>query len=166
MKQLSLGTKLIGGTATLLALVLAVGGFTVYALTRIGRDVLSLSDASVQKLELADDIDSGTSDILALDRGIILRTLLHDPAKVKEYRQAWADTAQGVEKALKDFEPLMDSERERALHRSIATGLAQIHQYHAEMNADLDAGRTDRAVEAQTTHLVKLAKAVSDQGFS
>jgi methyl-accepting chemotaxis protein len=164
MRDMTLTKKLLLVTVGLIVLMAAMGGFSIFALSRVGSGVDDLAGLSVSKLRLADVINSSTSDLVALDRGIILRAMLSDGATEQKYRQEWEKTAQTIEAALKDYEPLLRSEEGRRLHGTVKGSMEKARALHGQMNQLLIAGDRDSAVELQANQLAPVEDQASTAG--
>ena len=66
--QMTIGKKLFGSFGACIALILVVGGMSIWLIGSLGKSVTRLADVTARKQFLASEIDMGESDMLAAER--------------------------------------------------------------------------------------------------
>jgi methyl-accepting chemotaxis protein len=158
MKNMTLGTRLAVVTGALVALILALGGFSIYALTNIADNAKTLATNNVKKLDICDDISVGTADVVSWDRAIMLRIMMNDPATSLSYRTEWEAAAQKVEAGVAKLEPLLQTEEGRRLFATLRDSFNKAKASHHEMTGAIDHGERDRALDILAKELVPAAR--------
>jgi methyl-accepting chemotaxis protein/methyl-accepting chemotaxis protein-1 (serine sensor receptor) len=83
--------------------------------SNIGALTQKLARVDAKKVYLAGEISTKTSDILSDERGILLRSMLHDKAKADSYYQAYKESADAFHKAIDELTPLLVTEEGRRI---------------------------------------------------
>jgi len=85
--QMTIGKKLFVSFGAALALTLVLGGTSMWLISSLGASLNKTTNVEARKQALATEIDMGESDMLAAERGILLRAMLKDSALVAQYNQ-------------------------------------------------------------------------------
>src|SRR5579871_4468957 len=82
---MTIGKKLFASFGAALALTLAVGAVATQSVNAITGRMNNIVSRTGRKLYIAGDINTATSDIVAGERGILLRAYLNDAPGVAQY---------------------------------------------------------------------------------
>ena len=164
-EQMTIGKKLflsLGGT---LVLTLAV---SVVALNGIG--TLSglnetLANVTAKKRFLASDLNTAAADMLAAERGILVRAYMKDKATMEQYHQNFGESGARAKKDLDALTALRESAEDRRVTDEASTALEGIQLGHSEFWSAASSGNIDGAAEDYKTktnpalkQMVKLAE--------
>ncbi|MBB5060316.1 methyl-accepting chemotaxis protein/methyl-accepting chemotaxis protein-1 (serine sensor receptor) [Granulicella aggregans] len=143
------------GTALVFTLILGITAWT--CLTHIGNEV-TLSSKSTHKLQLAGKMTTLTSNMLSLERGMVIRTLLKDEAKVEEYNSQFRDDAAKRQDLLKEDKSLATDPRVIQIIDEMSDGYEKRLQAHDELYRLAKAGDGPGAAALQSGTLMTMAK--------
>ena len=87
MPSLTIGKKLYIGVGVLVGFTFALGTAALMSISSIGDSVHTSVDKSVKKQVLANGLDVEASELLSLDRAILVRGYMKDPAMAQKYNQ-------------------------------------------------------------------------------
>jgi len=107
MSSFSIGKKLFSGVGLLVAFTFLLGTTAYWGLSSVGDRVHTIVDKTAQKEMLAGQVDTDASELLAEDRGILVRGYMKDPATVQKYNDQFAATAQELQTSLNTITPLL-----------------------------------------------------------
>ncbi|MBS1998433.1 MAG: hypothetical protein JSS86_19045, partial [Cyanobacteria bacterium SZAS LIN-2] len=130
--QMTIGKKLFGSFGACLALTLVVGGTSLWLISGLGASINKLAHVTARKQFLAAEIDGTESDMLAAERGILLRSMMKDAALVAQYNQDYQTAASEMKSQLQEMTPLIESEAGRKVITAIQTDLDSSTRLHQE----------------------------------
>ena len=145
MKQMKIGTKLMGGAGTMLALMMILGYSGLTALSRFQSEFDKTSDQTIRKVELADGIVIANSEMISTQRGEILATFAKDDAELANYEQTFQHNADLVRAELREMEPLLVLAEGRALSSEISQALTSWQTRHEDLVRQCKAGEVAEA---------------------
>jgi methyl-accepting chemotaxis protein len=144
-QKLTIGTKLMGGTAVLFALT-AVLGYSGFRTANKFKDEFDETvDGSVHKVVLADRIGLANSELISAQRGIILAGFAKDKAEIEKYRQTFQQQGEIIRKALDEARLLLKKEEAKTLTADIAASLSQWRPLYEEIVRQTGAGHVAEA---------------------
>jgi methyl-accepting chemotaxis protein len=136
--QMTIGKKLFGSFGASLLLTLIVGGTSMWLISSLGASLNRTANDTAKKQLLAAEIDVAKSDMLAAERGILLRSLTREPALVAQYSQDFQNATSSMKANLDILTPLLETENDRkdAAAIEVDRGTAvQLHQQFLQMAA-------------------------------
>src|SRR5579862_1618694 len=107
MSSLTIGKKLYTGVAVLSVLTFILGITAFVSVGNIGDNVHRMTSSTLKKQQLAHRLDYDAADLLADDRGILVRGFMKDVPTVEKYNQQFVDTTQDIRSALAEIQPLV-----------------------------------------------------------
>src|SRR5689334_15204656 len=105
--QMTVGTKLTIGCAAMLALVAGMGAMYLNSVKRLDAELETATHKTARRLQLAGEMDTAGSDMLAGMRGIIMFTYGKDPSKVEMSRRQFESAADQWQKSIVEVRPLL-----------------------------------------------------------
>jgi hypothetical protein len=99
----------------MLALMVAVGIAWLGSLGRLGIDRQSAAEKTARRLQIAAEMDSAGSNMLAAMRGIVLFTAAADPSQAALCRQEFDSAAGSWRTSIGDIRPLLTQDAQRRM---------------------------------------------------
>ncbi len=168
--QMTIGKKLFlsfGGAALL---TLIVSFFALQSIGTLGAMLDRIISRTSQKQYLACTIDTGESDVVAAERGIVLRGLTKDQNLLEQSNREFTEAMDGMKNRASEFVPLIDSDEARQQVADLQRGMDKMRQNHQQLYTLAAGGKTEEAaafllqtvvpdcnqVSAQTKSMVQL----------
>jgi methyl-accepting chemotaxis protein len=161
--QMTIGKKLFGSFGASLLLTLIVGGTSIWLISSLGASLTNAVDVDARKQALAAEIDMGESDILAAERGILLRVMLKDPALVAQYNQDFQRVTSSMKTSVDALAPLIETERGRKVLSEIENDLNVAKSLHQEFFQLATAGKDAEAAAFMKAKMIPNLEALSEQ---
>jgi methyl-accepting chemotaxis protein len=130
---MKIGTKLMVSFGVMMALVLAIGIGGLSSINRLRSAMNSAVNVAAKRTLLANQIVSETANIVALERGIVLRSILQQTQAVEKHKQEFRDASGKVERAMGQLDPLLESETSRRGLSALRGQLDSLTLAHQEM---------------------------------
>ena len=162
--QISVGKKLFASFGAALALTLGVSFTSLEAIGSLGASIDKLIKVNARKLYLAGEINTVTSDIVAEERGILLRAQMKDPATMEKYNQAFRASTTRLKQRLDEFVPLVETAEARRMIEDIQAACPRIVQEHEEMYRLAVDGKLAAATKIEAETVMPLVMRISDEG--
>jgi methyl-accepting chemotaxis protein len=140
---MKIGTKLMASFGIMLALVLAIGAGAVIGVGRLQSATERTVNVAAKRTQLANVIVNQTATIVALERGIVLRSILQQTALMEKHKKEFRDASTKVEEALDALQPLLDTDGSRQQAAELRDQLASLRQAHQEMLTAIDQQQFD-----------------------
>jgi methyl-accepting chemotaxis protein/methyl-accepting chemotaxis protein-1 (serine sensor receptor) len=140
---MKIGTKLMASFSLMLGLVLALGIGAGVAISHLGTAMDRTVNVAAKRALLASRIVTETANIVAVERGIVLRSILQQTAAVDKHKQEFHDAASRIDEALGQLQPLMDTDASQQGLTSLRAQLSALRQAHREMLDALDRQQFD-----------------------
>ena len=131
--NMTIGKKLFLSCGAALALTVAIAVVAFLAIGSLGNSVDNLASVQVRKVYLAGDLDNATSDMLAAERGILVRAYMKDPATMAKYNQDFNDAATRFQKALDELAPRLVTTEGKEIARNLSTARAALVEANDEL---------------------------------
>ena len=161
--QMTNGKKLIISFGAALALTLVLGGTSMWLISSLGASLNKTTNVEARKQALATEIDMGESDMLAAERGILLRAMLKDSALVAQYNQDFQKATSSMKKNLDAMAPLIESEQGRKVISEIENDLNLANSLHEEFFQLAASGKDAEAGAVMKAKLIPNLDALSQQ---
>ena len=144
MSSLTIGKKIFGGVAVLVLCTLALGINSYLSVGSIGDRVHNMTSKTIQKQQLAHRMNFDASDLLAEDRGILVRGFMKDLPIVEKYNQQFAASSEDIQNAVHEIQPLIVDPTVKQAMQQIQDQLASLNEanrtiYEAAKTGDMDA---------------------------
>ncbi len=130
---MKIGTKLMASFSVMMALVLAIGIGGVSSISRLRSAMDSAVNVAAKRTLLANQIVSEAANVVALERGIVLRSILQQTQAVERHKQEFRDSSGKVERALAQLDPLLESDASRRGLSALRVQMTSLSQAHQEM---------------------------------
>src|SRR5664279_1358268 len=129
-RQMTIGRKLFLSFGAAMVLTLAVSFLALNDIGNLGGVTDRLVKVNAKKQALSGDINTRMADILAAERGVLLRAYMKDKATMEQYHQDSVRNADLAKKTLDEFATLSDTAEDRRMIEEIAGALDTIRQGH------------------------------------
>src|SRR5579859_2934689 len=130
--QITIGKKLFGSFGALLALTLVVGGTSIWLISSLGSSLNKMANVTARKEFLASEIDANQNDMLAAERGILLRTLTREAALVAKDNQDFQESATDMKANLDALNPLIETENGRRIFSTVQSQYENALRLHQD----------------------------------
>ena len=164
--QMTIGKKLFGSFGAAIALTLVVGGTSLWLISGLGASLKKTINSTARKQLLAAGIDMGESDMLAAERGILLRAMMKDTALVAQYSQDYQTAVSEMKSNLQEMTPLIETEEGRKVIASIQSDLDTATRLHQEFILLVTAGKDIEAGAFMKEKLIPNLESLSKQAAS
>jgi methyl-accepting chemotaxis protein len=161
--QMTIGKKLFGSFGASLLLTLIVGGTSMWLISNLGASLNKLANLTARKQLLAAEIDTNESDMLAAERGILLRALTKEPALIAQYNQDFQSTTSLMKTNLDALTPLIETEGGRKVISEIDNNLNVAKSLHQEFFQLVTAGKDAEAAVLLKDKVIPNLDALSEQ---
>ena len=135
---MTIGKKLFLGIGAALLLNLVAGLFAWQGFNSVSGQVNKLVGTNARKVFISADLDTTMAEVIAAERGILLRAYMNDYATVETYKGQQADAFARLQKDAADFAALNETEEGRALLATVQEHLPGIRENHTEMTGWVD----------------------------
>jgi len=159
---MTIGKKLFLSFGAALALASGIGFGALRSIGGLQGQMQQLIGKDDRKLYLAGDIDTALSDVIAGERGILLRAYMNDYATVEKYKALQLEIFARLKKNVEEFVPLVDEEEGRRSIAQIRDARVVITQNHVEMTARVDKHELKTAAAIYADKVMPAAKTVND----
>ena len=150
-RQMTIGTKLFLSFGAALVLTLAVSFLALNDIGNLGGVTDKLVKVSAKKQSLSGDINTRMADILAAERGILVRAYMKDKATMEQYNQDFLRNADLTKKNLDEFATLSETAEDRRMIDEVGSALEGIRQGHGEFWSQAGSDQIDAATSTYKT---------------
>ena len=161
--QVTIGKKLFGSFGALLALTLVVGGTSIWLISSLGSSLNKMANVTARKQFLASEIDGNQNDMLAAERGILLRTLTREPALVAKDNQDFQESAYAMKANLDALNPLIETENGRRTFLKVQSQYENAIRFHQDFYQLVAAGKDVEAAALIKDKINPNMNALSEQ---
>jgi methyl-accepting chemotaxis protein len=151
-QKMTIGRKMFLGFGSALALTLAMSAVALYGVGTLGDLNDTLVKVAAEKRFLAADISTSVAEILAAERGILVRSYMKDLPTMEQYNQNFEDSAARTKKSLEAFSALSETAEDRHAIDQIRTALESIHRGHDQFWKSARSFDVDAAGEVYRTN--------------
>ena len=130
---MTLGKKLVGGAAAAAGLTLLVGGLGFYSVRSLSGDIEGLVRKVMRKSVLCTRISDDYREIVALERGIVLQSILQEKAALERSHGSVVEAAGRIRKAVAEVKPLLTTAEGARLVAQVETNLRRVEDVDGQM---------------------------------
>jgi methyl-accepting chemotaxis protein len=156
--QMTVGKKLFLSFGGPLVLTLVVSVLALQGFGSIGGSMDKVIKVDARRQFLAGDMNTSAADVIAWERGILLRAYMKDRATMEKYNLGYRGTAERLTKDLAEFVPLSETAEVQQMAGEIQSALEKIQQYHEEQ---WNLAISEKLEEATTVYKEKLNPAAT-----
>jgi len=161
--QMTIGKKLFSSFGACVALSLAVGGTSLWLISSLGSSINKVAHVTARKQFLAAEIDGAESNMLAAERGILIRSMMKDAALVAQYNQDYQNAASAMKSELQEMTPLVETEEGRKVLAAIQSDLDTSTRLHQEFLQLVSAGKDTEAAAFMRDKIIPNLDSLSKQ---
>ena len=169
-RQMTIGKKLFLCLGAASVLTLAVSFLALNDIGTLGGMTDRLVKVDAKKQSLSGDINTRMADILAAERGILVRAYMKDKATMEQYNQDFLRNADLTKKNLAEFATLSETAEDRRMIDEVGSALESIRQGHGEFWSQASSDQIEAATQTYKTktnpaikQAVKIAEAFTAQ---
>ncbi len=143
MNRISIKAKVSGTFGLVLAILVVLGGFSVYELAAVNRTSTDMAENWLPSVQSLGEINAAVSDFRAAEENHILQT---DDAGMSAAETAMAKASDNLAKARAAYESLISAGEERALYKAFSDAW---DGYKAVNRSVLELSRAGKNTEAR-----------------
>ena len=147
---MNISQKLLGCFAIMAVTSFSLGWFFLSSSRDLGTQLDEAVNARAKKLELSGHVSSAVSDMLALERGMVLKTGSNDQTGREAYDAEYREKTEEARRSIKELVPVLNSTEERNRAEEVERGLAKWERAHAGLERVLNSGNAGEALQALT----------------
>lgn len=125
--------KLFLSFGAMSALVLTLGILMLASLKSVQADVHGLVEVNVRKQRLAGKIDTTLSDLVSIDRAIVIRSLIHNPSGAAKFDRSYRQSVEQARAMVNESIALSESDESRRTLIGLREALKTMEQDHREL---------------------------------
>jgi len=148
--KMTLGTKIIGGTSVLLAMVVVISGLGLYSVSRLKGSFDGAVKGSVQKIVSSSKLDSAEAELLIAQRGFLLYGMIQNEEMTAQSQQKFAKGVEAARSALEDMRPLIVSEEAMRILEGSLSELREWETMFSEVEKLVRAQKVQDALQLAT----------------
>src|ERR1039457_7188026 len=163
--QMTIGRKLFLSFGAALVLMVGMSILSLTDIGNLGGVTDKLVKVSAKKLSLSGDINTRMADVLAAERGILVRAFMKDKATMEQYQQDFLRNADLTKKGLDEFATLSETAEDRRMVDEIGGALESIRQGHGEFWRQASSDQIDAATttyKTKTNPTIKQASKIAE----
>lgn len=161
---MTIGKKILTCLGAVLVLNASMGIYGLVSASSLGRRITKLVDVNAKRLSVAGDVNTATSDLVAAERGILLRSYLNDRPGMDKYSRNWEATIEKIKSGLSKYRVLIDDNQARQQLSDMHLNLAKAELIHKELWSLATNGKAEAAGELNKTVMAPLLAKISDAG--
>ncbi len=124
ISQMTIGKKLMLAFAAMVALTLGLAWSGLSSVNSLGKAVDDCASVAGTKLDLAGQLRGTVGESRAAQRGLVLYTMMKDPALAQENRDHFQKYAAEAEKLIGQIQPLLTTEKDKKAVEQAKSALA------------------------------------------
>jgi methyl-accepting chemotaxis protein len=145
--QMTIGKKLFLGFGASLALTLIVGGTAVWTIGNLGASLERVVNVNAKKRFLAGEISVNVSDVIAAERGILVRAYMKDQVTVALYNQQLHGALDQWKKNMEEFVPLIETAEDKKLLEEMQANHEATTRLHEDFYRLASTGKVEAAAQ-------------------
>ncbi|HVX66902.1 MAG TPA: methyl-accepting chemotaxis protein [Bryobacteraceae bacterium] len=158
--RMTIGKKLFLGFGASFLLTLILGLLAFSSLGSLGNDVADLGQVSAAKLYLAGDVNNLTTDLVSVERALLLRALMKDRATVEKYDKDFREGEAQIKRSMANY-TAQCSQQELSAPQALLDSMQSVEQGHEEVHR-LALDQPEAAYTAFVNKTLPVLKRVSD----
>lgn len=158
MSKWTIGKRLGISFAGMLVLLVAISLASLNATSTLKSSFDTAAGKTAKKIALAGQLDTATSDMLASQRGFIMRSFANDKAYMASERLDFDRNAEKANAAILEIKPLLTTEEGKRLLEGLSSSVAQWVTNFAEVERLCNSGDTAGGLSFATANIVPLFK--------
>ena len=131
--QMTIAKKLFVCFGAALALTIGMGLFAVRSIGALGDDLKTVIHINAPKLYLSTDAGAAIAQMIAVERGIIVRTFRDDGTTMEQYDEEFRRNHARLKKRLEEITPLIESAETRRMIEELQGVEQLMARNHAEL---------------------------------
>jgi len=139
-------------------MLLVLAASTLYFIGNLGSELNTAAGATAKKLELAGTLAAESSEMLSLERGVLLRLYMKDVSKAQEYHEAFNQQAKLFTDTIKEIRPLLFYDQGKRDLSVLEACLASWTPAHEEVWKRGSAGHMEDAIDLFKRNALVAAK--------
>ena len=159
--KMTIGKKLFISSGAALVLTLVVSFVAMQSIGSLAGILSDVINKTAKKQYLACAIETGESDALAAERGIVVGTLTKETALVEKNNREFGQAIDGMKKKVSEFIPLIVADEVRRQIEDVQKGMDKMLQNHQQLYALAAGGKASEAAEFVRTTVAADADGVS-----
>jgi methyl-accepting chemotaxis protein len=157
--QMTIGKKLIGCFVAMLVVTLALGIFSLSAISNLSGSLDTAINKTTRKIELVAAVATSRSDMLAGQRGVILYTYTKDAGGVEKAKRLSESAGARWSASLAELNPLLASDEAKQLTSQLEAELSSWRTVFGEFEQLCGSGNPDAALKVATDKGVPMYEA-------
>ena len=145
MKRMTIGTKLMASAGVMLALTLLLSYSGLSTLNTFKKQFDEAVGSSLRKIQLANAMVIGNSEMISEQRGEILAANAKDKSELEKYEKTYKQNLQTVQSSIEEVRPLLINSEAKSLVEDIAQKLSDWAPLHEQLMQQCDAGNVAEA---------------------
>lgn len=142
---MTIGKKLLLSFGAVLVLTLVVSGTAIWGISTLGTSMDNVVNVAGQKRYLVSRIDVNISDLVAAERGIMLRMYTKEPSLIAQYNRDFHTTLDQWKQNLDQVAPLMRTAEEQKALADLQSAHDNIGRMHEQFYGLVTAGKNEDA---------------------
>ena len=156
--SLTLGQKLTAGIGGMLFMLLALGALSLYSIGNLGGELDKAANSTAKKLDVAGSLATHSSEMLSLERGVLVRVAMKDLPHAEAYHDSFLQRAKAVADAINEIRPLVKLEQGKHDLSVLETTVSTWLPAHQELWKKASAGQLDGALAVYDRQTLVAAK--------
>jgi methyl-accepting chemotaxis protein/methyl-accepting chemotaxis protein-1 (serine sensor receptor) len=141
----TLGAKIYMGLAAAAAILMLQGWFGWRTVESLDESLKNTIEVQAKKLELMGNLQTDVANMLAAQRGVLLRAIYHDMEKVAQYRERYKLFETEIQKDLKELLPLLQTDTSKQAHEVIRRSVEEWARLTPQLDAEIDSKKFEEA---------------------
>jgi methyl-accepting chemotaxis protein len=158
MSKWTIGKKLGISFGAMLVLLVVTSVASLNAISALKSSFDTATEKTAKKIALAGTVDTATSDMLASQRGFIVRSFANDKAYMASELLDFNRNAEKVNAAILEIKPLLSTEEGKRILEGLSSSVAQWVTNFAEVERRCNSGDTSGGLSYATANIVPLFK--------
>ncbi len=159
--RMTIGTKLMLSVGSLLVLILGLDYASLRAIGILRSHLDETANNTAKKVELAGEMKATVAEMRKSARGAVLGAVLKDEAELRTSHEEFTADAQKLNDLLKQFRPLLVTERGKQLTQQAQESVTQWASLENQMIELCNHGRIDEANQLRRNEQTAAADAVT-----
>jgi methyl-accepting chemotaxis protein len=156
---MTIGRKLTASFAAMLVVTLALGIYSLKAISNLSDSLDTAINKTAKKIELVNAVTTARSDFLAAQRGIVMYTFNKSDAGVEGAKRLFESASGHWSTSLSELRPLLVTDEAKQLSNQLDTELAGWRTVIGEVQQLCAAGKLDDALKVATGQGVPIYEA-------